>query len=54
MTLSRKEVESITDYLFMHVRSTNGTARNVYEKMVDFLDEKQPSLLDIAQQVSVE
>jgi len=37
--LTRAEVEAIIDYLFIHTRATNGTARKVYEKMLKYLEQ---------------
>ena len=56
LALTRREVEAIQNYVWMHVRATNGTGYKVWEKMWLFLttEEIQPSLLDIAQRISVE
>lgn len=37
LELTRAEVAAVIDYVFQHVRATNGTGRKVYQKMREFL-----------------
>lgn len=37
LELTEREVEAIIDYVFAHVRATNGLGKRVYEKMLEFL-----------------
>lgn len=42
LELTRKEVESIINYVFAHVRATEGLAKQTYERMREFLDSDEP------------
>ena len=50
MMLSRREVEAIHMYVWDRVRATNGEAYKVWQKMFEFLEDKQPGLLDTLSQ----
>ena len=47
MNLSKSEVSAIIDYVFQHSRGNpNGKAFKVWQKMFDFLNDKQPNLYE--------
>ncbi|MBX3288335.1 MAG: hypothetical protein KF855_03225 [Acidobacteria bacterium] len=39
LNLTKNEVEAVIEYIWIHVRATNGKAKRVCDKMQEFLEE---------------
>lgn len=42
LPLTRAEVAAVIEYVFLHVRATDGKAKRVYDKTHDFLNHRRP------------